>query len=793
MGELELLLRIGHTIRAVYAVDEDVGLHAHWAQQWRHLRSAYPAQLHTEADAALTSQFSPNVHAFTPSDLRALLPVVAAENHVFICAGWDCRSRSKAGKGLGLADPRHRTLDGTHAYVRAAQALWPGRVTYLLENVAVEPYQGIAAQASEAYVRAAFGTPLVLDAVQVGSPMRRKRAYWTNAFVNSDFHDWLGRQALPYYPLSAYLHQGSSPRMANERDVRRHPNINRLNQPLLLGPTIVSSPSAWASPEEPPPVVRPDGALSFLTAAERELALGYRPGSTSAGDELQRRRWLGQSFDLRALNAILGYGHSGISYVLERPGRPPSLPPVGKVTPSPLGGERVAGQRTKAKPRIHNIQRQPEQPKVEAAEPPPGMIRLNLDAVVGTHKPDCEGIRLCTLRADIPVVKKKCKNVFGSPIYYLVLPNGQVVGGEINEGDHPIITELTRAVEEAIERPPVNEPEGPVKLNINPELDPENRAKLEAFLRKWEAKGIGARSLETMGRYTGPPLRLQLNTNDTRRAYQRRRPLPPEQADALMQEVQLFEAAGLLEDSISPVAANPLVVRKKDGTWRVVIDYRPLNTILESDRYALPNIPELFAHFTAHLKANVFCTMDLYKGFHQLPLHEDDRYLTAFHSGYGGLKQWKVMPMGISVGPPAFQRRVEWSIAGLNQVRIFVDDVTTGTRIPDLDFDVFPAPLDEHGYPTGPIRLVAKGKWDIDPHLADMNEVFERFVRDGWTIKWEKCFWGYFVVSQLGHYMSSYGIEPMADKVKAINQLPQPGNMGTLKSFLGMAGYYEQR
>ena len=87
-----------------------------------------------------------------------------------------------------------------------------------------------------------------------------------------------------------------------------------------------------------------------------------------------------------------------------------------------------------------------------------------------------------------------------------------------------------------------------------------------------------------------------------------------------------------------------MVVGKKDGTLRVVIDYRALNDITVKDAYPLPDIEECVARLA---NMRYFSTYDAKSGFHQVPMHPDDAAKTAFLSVFG-LYEFVGMPMGLT-------------------------------------------------------------------------------------------------------------------------------------------------
>ncbi len=115
---------------------------------------------------------------------------------------------------------------------------------------------------------------------------------------------------------------------------------------------------------------------------------------------------------------------------------------------------------------------------------------------------------------------------------------------------------------------------------------------------------------------------------------------------------QEFINANLITESHSPYAAPAFLVKKHDGTHRLVVDYKKLNLITIKDSSPLPNMEDTIRKLGEGYK--YFSKLDLKSGFYQIPIREADKK-TAFTTPFG-LFQFNVLPMGLKNSPPTFQK-----------------------------------------------------------------------------------------------------------------------------------------
>ena len=130
---------------------------------------------------------------------------------------------------------------------------------------------------------------------------------------------------------------------------------------------------------------------------------------------------------------------------------------------------------------------------------------------------------------------------------------------------------------------------------------------------------------------------------------------------------------GFIRPSKSPAGAPILFVPKKDGSLRLCVDYRGLNSVTIKNRYPLPLIGEILDRVNG---AIIFSKIDLKDAYYRIRINLGDEWKTAFRTRYGHF-EYLVMPMGLTNAPAAFQAYINHALRGLvdDFCIVYLDDI----------------------------------------------------------------------------------------------------------------------
>jgi hypothetical protein len=234
---------------------------------------------------------------------------------------------------------------------------------------------------------------------------------------------------------------------------------------------------------------------------------------------------------------------------------------------------------------------------------------------------------------------------------------------------------------------------------------------------------------------------------------------PFSQKNEIEKMVQELLNAGIIHPSTSPYSSPVVMVLKKEGSWRMCLDFRALNKLTIKDKFPIPVIDDLLDELSG---TQFFTKFDLHSGYHQIRMKEADIPKMTFRT-HEGHYEFLVMPFVLCNAPSTFQSLMNHVFRPFIRhfVLVFFDDI-----------------------------LIYSKTWT--DHLTHVDQVLHLLSQHQLFLKQSKCAFGASEVEYLGHLVGKDGIRVDPKNIEAMQYWLHPKTLKILRGFLGLTGYYRK-
>lgn len=255
-------------------------------------------------------------------------------------------------------------------------------------------------------------------------------------------------------------------------------------------------------------------------------------------------------------------------------------------------------------------------------------------------------------------------------------------------------------------------------------------------------------------------IKMTIILKDEEPVYQKARRLSQTEKDIVNAQISEWRDQEIVRPSNSDFASLVVLLKKKDGSHRLCVDYWLLNKKIIKDRYPLPLIKDQLNQLQ---NAKFFSTLDLKNGFFHVRMDKASVKYTSFIVPDGQYEFLRV-PFGLCNSPSIFQRFVNAIFRDLIRekiVLVYMDDLIV---------------LSE----------------SEDDGLRNLEVVLTTAGQAGLTINWKKCNFLQKKIEFLGHIVENGTIRPLKQKTKAVMCFPESRNVKQVQSFFGLSGYFRK-
>jgi hypothetical protein len=289
-------------------------------------------------------------------------------------------------------------------------------------------------------------------------------------------------------------------------------------------------------------------------------------------------------------------------------------------------------------------------------------------------------------------------------------------------------------------------------VTIGAYLNPEKEKELIQFLNKnkdvfaWSAKDLQGVDRDIIEHALETDEKIALKK-------QKLRKMSEEKVKAVEAEVQRLQDAKVIIEVKYPVwLANTVPVKKKNGKWRMCVDFMDLNKACKKDDFPLERVDKIVDDAA---NSEMLSLLDMFSGYHQKRVRKEDEEKTSFITPFGTFCFVR-MPEGLKNAGCTFSRMIEIVLHPQlrRNIMAYVDDIV--------------------------VKSVQRGD-----HISDLAETFANLRAANLRLSPEKCVFGIHKVKVLGCLVSTKGIEANPDKIKALIEMQDPVSVKDVQKLTG--------
>ncbi|GKV15219.1 hypothetical protein SLEP1_g26021 [Rubroshorea leprosula] len=319
-------------------------------------------------------------------------------------------------------------------------------------------------------------------------------------------------------------------------------------------------------------------------------------------------------------------------------------------------------------------------------------------------------------------------------------------------GDNRPKDETRAALVEDVEEVQIDDTDPSRTTQIGTKLHPEERAELIAFLRA--NKDVFAWTSADMPGIPTSVSQHKLSTSPLKKPVaQKRRLFGGERLSVIKEEVEKLLQAGFIRRvDYCEWVANPVLVKKANGKWRMCIDYTILNDACPKDCYPMPNIDNLVEAASENERLSL---LDAYSGYHQVLMAPEDEEKTSFYAD-DEIYCYVMMPFGLKNAGATYQKMVTIVFRAQigRNLEVYVDDIVVKSL-------------------------------KVENHLTDLEETFNNLRKNKMRLNPAKCIFGVESEKFLGFMVSRRGIEVNPKKTKAVAEMEPPKSVKDVQRLMG--------